>query len=113
MDAVGQTRFRRVRRLITAGLLTLAAWVAPPAFAKVERVEILSRQPFAGGVSFGSVGSYEKLRGRAWFALDPDAAANRPIADLKLAPRNARGLVEFSADFLLLRPADPARGNDT
>jgi hypothetical protein len=104
--------FKR-RRLIVAGALMLAASLAPPVLAKVERVEILSRTPFAGGASFGSVGGYEKLRGRAWFALDPEAAANRPIADLKLAPRNRRGRVEFSADFLMLRPADPARGNDT
>ncbi|MFL6928688.1 MAG: alpha/beta hydrolase domain-containing protein [Xanthobacteraceae bacterium] len=113
MDSNQGSRAHIKRSLILAAAFVLVAWFAPPAFAKVERVEILSRQPFAGGVSFGSVGSYEKLRGRAWFALDPDAALNRPITDLKLAPRNARGLVEFSADFLLLRPAEPARGNDT
>jgi hypothetical protein len=99
------------RCLLTAGLLILA--LAQPVLAKVERVEILSRAPFAGGASFGAAGGYEKLRGRAWFALDPDAALNRSIADLKLAPRNERGLVEFSADFLMLRPVDAARGNDT
>ena len=37
----------------------------------------------------------------------------RPIADLALAPRNDRGLVEFSAEFLVLRPTEPARGNGT
>ena len=47
------------------------------------------------------------------FALDPNAAANAPIADLKLAPRNDRGLVEFSAEFPVLRPIDAARGNGT
>ena len=47
------------------------------------------------------------------FALDPNAAANAPFADLKLAPRNDRGLVEFSAEFLVLRPVDAARGNGT
>ena len=31
--------------------------------------------------------------------------------DLELAPRNPRGLVEFSADFYLLKPVDPAKGN--
>ena len=38
-------------------------------------------------------------------------AANAPIADLKLAPRNNRGLVIFSAEFLVLRPVEAARGN--
>ena len=41
----------------------------------------------------------------------PNAAANAPIADLKLAPRNNRGLVIFSAEFLVLRPVEAARGN--
>jgi Alpha/beta hydrolase domain len=93
--------------------LALCLALACPAAAKVERVEILSREPFANGTAFGAVGVYEKLRGRAFFALDPAAAANAPIADLKLAPRRADGQVVFTADFLLLRPADAARGNGT
>jgi Alpha/beta hydrolase domain len=95
---------------VLAGALLLGWW-AWPAWARVDRVEIVSRQPFAAGTAFGKTGAYEKLRGRAWFALAPDAPANAPIADLALAPRNDRGLVEFSADFLMLRPVDAARGN--
>src|SRR5262249_38538407 len=96
-----------------AGLCLAATCFSSPAGARVERIEILSRQAFAAGTAFGHAGSYEKLRGRAFFALDPDAAANGPIADLKLAPRNERGLVEFSAEFLVLRPADITRRNGT
>jgi hypothetical protein len=102
-----------MRQLIIAGLSLTATCFSLPAGARVERIEILSRQPFAAGAEFGRAGSYEKLRGRAFFALYPDAAANGPIADLKLAPRNDRGLVEFSAEFLVLRPADVARRNGT
>ena len=102
-----------MHRRIIAGLFLVAAAFPPPAAARIERVEILSRQPFAGGAEFGRAGAYEKLRGRAFFALDPNAAANQPIADLALAPRDGRGLVEFSAEFLVLRPAAPARGNGT
>ena len=99
-----------MRHLVIVGLaLTMLA--SPPAAAKVERIDILSRQPFASGAEFGAAGAYEKLRGRAWFALDPNAAANAAIADLKLAQRNNRGLVIFSSDFLMLRPVDAARGN--
>jgi Alpha/beta hydrolase domain len=101
-----------MNRRIIAGLV-LSACIAEHAAARVERIEIVSRQPFAGGAAFGDTGAYEKLRGRAFFALDPNAVANAPIADLKLAPRNARGLVEFGADFLVLRPVDAARGNGT
>ena len=59
-------------RLIIAGLFLTAACSSPPAAARVERIEILSRQPFAAGAEFGRAGAYEKLRGRAWFALDPE-----------------------------------------
>jgi hypothetical protein len=102
-----------MRRIITAALLLTAACVSLPAAARVERIELLSRQDFAPGIEFGDAGAYEKLRGRAFFALDPNAAANAPVTDLKLAPRNTRGLVEFSAEFLVLRPKVTARGNGT
>jgi Alpha/beta hydrolase domain len=102
-----------MRRRIIAGLLLAAVCLPTPAAARVERVEILSREAFAAGAEFGSAGAYEKLRGRAFFALDPAAAANAPIADLARAPRNARGLVEFSGEFLVLRPTDFARRNGT
>jgi len=94
-------------------LVLFLAVVAAPAAAKVERVEILSREPFGNGAAFGAAGAYEKLRGRAFFALDPDAAANAAIADLKLAPRRDDGRVVFTADFLVLRPADGTHGNGT
>src|SRR5215831_13309657 len=76
-----------MRQLIIQGLFLAATFFSSPAGARVERIEILSRQAFAAGTEFGHAGSYEKLRGRAFFALDPDAAANGPIADIKLAPR--------------------------
>jgi hypothetical protein len=96
-----------------AAALALFVIFVAPAAAKVERVEILSREPFASGTAFGTAGAYEKLRGRAFFALDPEAAANAAIADLKLAPRRADGRVVFTADFLMLRPTEAARGNGT
>ena len=78
--------------------------VARPAAAAVERVEITQRTPFAGSMIFGQAGDYEKIRGTAWFALDPNAVANASIVDLKSAPRDDRGLVTFKAEFLMLRP---------
>lgn len=74
-------------------------------------LEITHREPFAEGQSFGSSGAYERLRGRAHFAVDPHAPAQSRIRDIDLAPRNAKGHVEFSADFLILQPVDPTRGN--
>ena len=77
----------------------------------VTRLEITSESPFADGQSFGEVGSYTQVEGTAHFEVDPMHAANETIADIKLAPRNEQGMVEFSADFRILQPADPSRGN--
>jgi hypothetical protein len=68
-----------MRQLIIAGLSLAAACFASPAGARVERIEIVSREAFAAGTEFSHAGAYEKLRGRAFFALDPDAAANGPL----------------------------------
>ena len=77
----------------------------------VTKLGIKSRQPFAGGESFGDVGPYEQLDGVVHFSVDPDNAANETITDLELAPRDERGLVSFSSDFQMLQPLDPGRGN--
>lgn len=83
-----------------------------PAPAYVTRVEIQERSAVLDGRAFAT-GAYERVTGRAWFALDPAKPQNRAIHGLSLAPRNQQGLVEFSADFYLLQPADPKRSNGT
>lgn len=88
-------------------VLAVAAAFTPIATrAAVENIEIIERVPFAPGVSFGDYGSYEKIRGIAHFTLDPRAAANKVIVDLNRAPRDAKGLVSFSSEFVLLRPTN-------
>ena len=77
----------------------------------VTRLEITSEKPFADGQSFGAVGPYTQIDGIAHFAVDPLHEANGTIADIKLAPRNGQGQVEFSADFRIVRPEDTSRGN--
>lgn len=77
----------------------------------VTKLLITSRQPFAQGRAFGAVGPYEQLDGTAYFAVDPNHAANHLITDIEQAPRDASGRVPFSADVRLLRPVEPQRGN--
>lgn len=97
-------------RTALAGCLALAVLtLGGPARAAVDRVEVLERIPFAAGQGFGEAGPYEKIRGVAHFALDPNAAANARIVDLKRAPRDARGRVVFSSEFLMLRPVKARR----
>ncbi len=74
-------------------------------------LRIDDRRPFAGGHTFGDSGAYERLSGRALFAIDPLDPAQVDVVDLTLAPRDAAGLVHFAADFTILCPVDPARGN--
>ena len=84
----------------------------PLAEADITRIVIARvESPTFEGVSFGAVGQYEKLVGRAFGEVDPHDPRNAVIVDIALAPRNARGMVEYSTDIYILRPVDPDRGN--
>lgn len=96
------------RAIVTAMML---AAVVPAAFAEVARVEVVRREPFAGGMNFGAAGPYEKIAGRLHYRIDPRNAANARIVDLQFAPRDADGMVTFAGDFILLKPVDLAKGN--
>jgi hypothetical protein len=77
----------------------------------VTSIDIKQRGPYAEGIEFGDVGAYEQLDGTVYFAVDPSDPANSLITDLKLAPKNSAGLVEFSADFRMLKPVDLQKGS--
>src|SRR6266852_4847337 len=79
--------------------------------AALVRIELSERSDVLGGKSFGFAGPYERLIGKAYFAVDPANTANRIISDIDKAPRNEKGLVEFSADLYMLKPRDPALGS--
>jgi hypothetical protein len=97
-----------LRRAMVA---VIAATMPALARAEVSRVEITGRRDFAGGRAFGAAGAYEQLTGRLYFAIDPANRRNLVIADLDKAVKNSAGRVEMSADLVILRPVDPARGN--
>jgi len=77
---------------------------ASTANAKLVRLEIEKREVVANGQSFGNVGAYEKLTGRAYFEIDPGHLRNKTITDIEHAPRNESGRVEFSAEMVILKP---------
>lgn len=74
------------------------------ASAEVVRVDVVRRDDY---------GTHERVIGRVHFAIDPMRPANQIIADIQFAPRNDRGLVEFSSDVLFFRPKDRARARGT
>jgi hypothetical protein len=95
-------------------MLAGALALAQPAAAEVVRFELTQPpRPALAGQSFGNVGGYVEIRARATIALDPADPRNAIIADLDRAPRNAQGRVEATADVIVFRPADLARGNGT
>jgi hypothetical protein len=79
--------------------------------AHLTRLVITSTTPFAGGVSWGDVGPYEKLVGTAYFEVDPDDPADAGIVDIDKARRNDKGKVTFSTDVVIVKPVDMDRSN--
>jgi hypothetical protein len=69
-------------------------------------IRIDDRRPFADRHEFGDTGVYERLTGRALFAVDPLAQAQADVVDVDKAPRDQNGLVRFAADFMILKPLE-------
>ncbi|PWT82428.1 MAG: hypothetical protein C5B57_08690 [Blastocatellia bacterium] len=85
--------------------------LATPTEARITKVQITTTEsPTFGGYSWPGVGQYEKLVGKAFGEVDPTDPKNAIIADIALAPRNARGNVEYSFDFYILKPIDLDKG---
>jgi len=92
-------------------LSLIVALICPTVEARVTRIVIISREIVADGISFGDTGPYEKLRGTVFFEVDPDDPRNAVVFDLEKAPRNDQGMVEFSADMMIIKPVDLDSGN--
>src|SRR6516165_9084329 len=89
------------RSLSILGFTLLLAQLAS---AEVIRIEIKRKD---------DAGTHERLIGRVYFAVDPKLPANRAIADLDQAPKNAQGKVEFASDLLMFVPKGSARSRGT
>ncbi len=79
--------------------------------ARVTRVEITSRHDVLGGKTFGEAGAYERIVGRVYFSIPIANPHNQRIVDLANAENFKNGEVEFSADFVAVRPKDAHKGN--
>jgi hypothetical protein len=97
-------------RPFTLGILVMTC-AACSAVPSAVQLHIDRREPVLEGRAFGDAGAYEKIVGTVEFSLDPALPANQGVVDLALAPRNADGMVTVTADFYLLKPVDPAKGN--
>ncbi|HEX9548933.1 MAG TPA: hypothetical protein VF942_16450, partial [Acidimicrobiales bacterium] len=97
--------------LVFALGLSAASALPRNADARVVAFVVESRQAFVGGVAWDSAGPYERLTGTAYMEVDPRDPLNAIVVDVERAPRNGRGLVEFSTPFFILKPLDMSRGN--
>src|SRR5215470_13065073 len=98
-------------RLLIAGTVLTTLLCTAQSEARITYIEITKVEPAFEGKQFGPVGTYERVIGRAYGEVDPDLPANAIIQDIGLAPKNARGAVEYVTDIDILRPADRSKGN--
>jgi hypothetical protein len=101
--------------LLTAAatsVLAMAMAAAPNAQARVTKIVIDKKtSPAFDGANFGAAGQYETLAGKAYGELDPKDPHNAIITDIQLAPKNARGMVEYAATFQIVKPIDMSKAS--
>ncbi len=101
---------KNFRELFTL-LIIIIILIPVAATAKVVKVEIISREVVSFSAEHSSAGAYERITGIIYLEVDPNDPANKLIVDLKYAPKNELGMVEFSTEFELHKPVDTNRGN--
>jgi hypothetical protein len=111
MNGVKEMNMVRNSLILFAIGFLVAAALAQPSEARVVRFVVEQQRSFADGMEWGATGAYERLDGTAYMEVDPRDPLNVGIVNLDKAPRNDRGMVEFSAPFFILKPVDMARGN--
>jgi hypothetical protein len=80
--------------------------------AHVTRLEVLKVEQVPAAQANGeAVPPYERISGRFYGELDPKDPKNALITDIQLAPKNARGMVEYVGTFALMRPVDMSRAS--
>ncbi len=97
--------------VMLAGGVVAALMISPESQAKVERFDVIESGPAFEGREFGEVGGYQRIDAVAHFAIDPDSKRGRMIVDLDHAPVGDDGLVRYSTEVVILRPADEGKGS--
>jgi len=99
-------------RYISFGLIVALIALPSTADARVKKIVVEKKvSPAFEGATFGPSGQYETLAGRAIGELDPNDPRNAIITDIKLAPKNAAGKVEYTVSFFLVKPIDMSKAS--
>jgi len=102
---------RKWKDLVNPLLFFLFLALCLQAEANIARVIVTKTEPYLEGKTFGSAGSYIRISGQAYGEVDPQNPLNSIIQDIRFAPVNRRGMVEYVSDFIILRPADMSKTN--
>ena len=99
-------------RYVSFGLIVALLALPSAADARVKKIVIEKKvSPAFDGATFGPSGQYETIAGRAFGELDPADPRNAIITDIKLAPKNAAGKVEYIVSFYLVKPIDMTKAS--
>lgn len=98
---------KRWRCWITCSLVMISFC----AQARITKITITKTEPYKGGKLYGNAGEYERIYGVAYGEVDPKNPLNSGIQDIQLAPRNAKGMVEYTSEIIILRPKDISKCN--
>jgi hypothetical protein len=105
------TTFEKTWAPILSAIVAFLALAPAASQARIVRIEITETKPAFDGRTFGEVGAYQRVIGKAFGEVDPGLPSNAMIQDIALAPKNAKGMVEYSTDIEILRPADRTKSN--
>src|SRR6185436_3412689 len=99
-------------RYISCALVAALLALPSVADAHIKKIVVEKKvSPAFDGATFGTAGQYETLAGRAYGELDPNDPHNALITDIRLAPRNANGKVDYVATFFLVKPIDMSKSS--
>jgi Alpha/beta hydrolase domain len=95
---------------VLACMAGLVLGFAPDTQARVTRIDFGPPKLAYGGATFAA-GQYEQIDGTAYGEIDPDNPLNAGIQDIRLAPRNERGMVIYTTQVSILKPVDMSMSN--
>jgi hypothetical protein len=97
--------------MIRGTALIFAALLAsiPPAEGRVTRIIANATADPDPVLTDAAPFPIKRITGRAFGELDPKDPHNAIIQDIRLAPRNKKGKVEYQATFQLILPSDPEK----
>lgn len=100
------------RTRLIVGALLAAGLAAGAADARVTKITVATKvSPAYNGQVFGAAGQFETITGTLTGEVDPSDRRSAIIQDIALAPRNARGMVEYTTTFFLTKPIDLAKAS--